>query len=284
MRIGFIGPGRLGTTLARALVGCGAAVHAVAGRSPASTQRFLQQVDGAQAFTAQALVDSCDLVFLTTADDAIAAIVQGLHLRAGMAVVHCSGATEVAVLRPALEAGAQIGGFHPLQSFADPGAALASLPGCTITLEADPPLDAVLADLVSRLGCRTHRLAPGARARYHAAAGYASQFVNVLLREATQIWTSWGATEAQALQALLPLARGALDSIERAGLAAGMPGPVSRGDVGTVTSHLDALGALGAPTLAFYRLLCERSIALALEAPAGIDQATAGRLQAVLRG
>ncbi|MGQ0652443.1 MAG: DUF2520 domain-containing protein, partial [Betaproteobacteria bacterium] len=45
----------------------------------------------------------------------------------------------------------------------------------------------MLVALAERLGCRVNRLPPGARARYHAAAGYASQFINVLLREASKI-------------------------------------------------------------------------------------------------
>ena len=106
--------------------------------------------------------------------------------------------------------GALVGGFHPMQTFGDPVAAMASLPGSTITLEASEPLMSALEVLTQRLGCRVNRPPPGMRGRYHAAAGYTSQFINALFGEATEIWRSWGATDEDAPKALLPMARGTL--------------------------------------------------------------------------
>jgi predicted short-subunit dehydrogenase-like oxidoreductase (DUF2520 family) len=197
-------------------------------------------------------------------------------------VVHCSGATEVSVLAKAAADGAMVGGFHPMQTFADPAAAAKSLPGSTITIEAQGGLSDILLALVERLGCAANQLPPGARARYHAAAGYASQYINVVLGEAVRIWQSWGAGEAQALPALLPMVRGTLASIEAAGLAKGMPGPVSRGDAGTVEKHVAALAELDGDTARLYRELCLRSVSLALAA-GGIDADKAARIEGILR-
>ena len=174
--------------------------------------------------------------------------------------------------------------FHPLQSFGPPidhaqrpDAGRAAWGGCTVTIEAQAPLDAVLVGLAARLGSPVNHLPPGARGRYHAAAGYASQFVHVLLREASAIWQTWGATEDEAMRALLPLVAGTIASVQRAGVAGGMPGPVSRGDVGSVRRHVDALGEMPAPVLDLYRALCRRSVTLALERGA-IDAVAAARL------
>ena len=49
------------------------------------------------------------------------------------------------------------------------------------------------------------------------------------------------------------------------GLAGGMPGPVSRGDVGTVNRHVEDLGRMDADVLAFYYELARRTIPLAVE-------------------
>ena len=165
-----------------------------------------------------------------------------------------------------------------MQTFADPQAAARSLPGCTITIEARAPqLDGWLVDLATRLGCRVNRLPPGMRARYHAAAGYGSQFINALFAEAARLWGTWGASEHDAVQALLPLARGTLAAIEAVGIGAGMPGPVSRGDLKTVAQHLASFDPEDASGLAAYRLLCGRTVDLA-EQRGGID---AVRLQAL---
>lgn len=90
-----------------------------------------------------------------------------------------------------------------------------------------------------------------------------------------------GASEADTVSALLPLARGTLDAIESAGIARGMPGPVSRGDVSTVAKHVAAMTQLGELLLSSYRLLCDRTVPLAL-ARGGIDAATAERLRRIL--
>ncbi|MCE9683468.1 DUF2520 domain-containing protein [Halomonas sp. M5N1S15] len=168
-----------------------------------------------------------------------------------------------------------------MQTFGDPEAAVASLPGCTITVEAEEPLNALLAALAERLECRVNRLPPGARGRYHAAAGYGSQFINVLLSEAVKIWRSWGGEEEDAVKALLPMIQGTLMSIERSGVVGGMPGPVSRGDVESVAKHVAGLRELDKEILGLYSELCLRTIPMA-EKRGGIDRTTAAQLERLL--
>lgn len=283
MRIGVIGAGRLGTALAWAFARHGLQVVAAHSRTADKAAHLAAAIGGCVAApSAQQVVDACDLVLISTPDGSIESVAQAVRWRAGMGVVHCSAATEIAVLTKAQTDGASIGGFHPLQTFGDPETAVRSLPGCTITIEASAPFDAVLDALAVSLECRVNRLPPGARGLYHAVGGYASQFINVLLREASAAWQAWGATEEDAVQALLPLVRGTIAAIERSGLAHGMPGPVSRGDVGTVAKHVAALQAFDPRALALYRELCGRSVPLALERK-GIDAETARRITAVLQ-
>lgn len=283
LRIGFIGAGRLGKALAWHFHRRGLQVASAASRLPSEAQELAQQVPGCAVATAQEVADSCDLVFVTTPDEAIRPTVDALRWRAGSSVVHCSGATEVSDLAHAATEGASIGGFHPLQTFGDPEAAARSLPGCTITIEAGEPLDAILVAIAERIGCRVNRLPPGARPLYHAAAGYTSQHVNAILAEAAAMWQSWGASEAATVQALLPLVQGTLASIAQTGLARGMPGPVSRGDVASVRKHVDAIAQFDPQRLRLYQELCERTVQLAL-AGERIDASTAARVRAVLQG
>ena len=178
--------------------------------------------------------------------------------------------------------GALIGGFHPKQTFGDPTTAVRSLPGCTITIEAPEPLNETLVALAQRLECRVNRLPPGMRGRYHAAAGYTSQFINALFAEAAKIWQSWGASEEDAVQALLPMARGTLESIASAGIARGMPGPVSRGDIGSIEKHVAALAPFGQGVMHFYTVVCDRTISLGMQRGA-IDAGAAARLRDILQ-
>ena len=261
LRIGFVGAGRLACALAWSLAGRGLSVTAVHSLYAADAEKLATPIEGCVfAASPQAVVDGCDLVFVTTPDGAIEATAAEARWRAGVAAVHCSGVTDVAALDSAKRDGAMTGGFHPMQTFGDPAAAARSLPGCTITIEAEEPLNGVLVAIAQTLECRVNRLPPGMRGRYHAAAGYTSQFINALFAEGAKIWQSWGATEEDAVRALLPLARGTLESIASAGLADGMPGPVSRGDVGSIEKHVAALSPLGPEVMEFYRVVCDRTI------------------------
>lgn len=281
IRIGFIGAGRLGSALAWSLSDRGLTVASVASLINTDAQRLAARIPSCAVMTMQEVVDTASLVFITTPDEAIGSTAAQLRWRPDVAAVHCSGVTEVMELASAAEAGAMIGGFHPMQTFGDPMAALKSLPGCTITIEADEPLLTTLKSIAESLQCRINRLPPGMRGRYHAAAGYTSQFINALFLEAVKIWRSWGATEEEAVRALLPLAKGTLSSIESAGIANGMPGPVSRGDVSSIEKHVAALSKMPPDIMEFYRVICDRTIEIGIRR-GSVDAEKAARLRKIL--
>ena len=262
LRVAFIGTGRLGATLARAFDRHGLDVVAVASRSAPAAETLARTLRACEATRAEDAA-AADLVFLTVPDDRIATLAGQLPWRAGQAVVHCSGATEVSVLSPAERAGAAIGGFHPLQIFSDPQQALALLPGSSVAIEGPPPLQAQLRDIAERLQMRAIVLPPGARALYHGGASFAASFLLSMLQEAAAVWASFGVSEQDTLQALMPLAEGTLAAAAARGLAGALAGPVSRGDVGVVQRHLAALEGLGGQHADFYREMTGRQLLLA---------------------
>jgi predicted short-subunit dehydrogenase-like oxidoreductase (DUF2520 family) len=281
-RIGFIGAGRLGTTVAMGFARAGLAVPAVASRSRASAAAFAARVPGCKVMEdPNAVVTASDIVFVTTPDDAIAHVGREVRWRAGVAAVHCSGATEIAALAPAQEAGGAIGGFHPGASFGDPDAALAALPGCMVAIEAAAPLRECLEALAQTLGCSFFHLPPGTRGVYHGAGGFTSQFINVLFNEGVTLWSRIGIDEANARAALLRMLKSTVAAIEKSGPVQSMPGPVSRGDVGTIRKHVEHLGRVGAEELALYTELCRRTVKMAL-AKGSIDAAKAAEIRAAL--
>jgi len=259
--IAIIGTGRLGATLALALHRQGVEIAMVANRSAASAQQLAAQLGSCRSVTANEAAQA-DLVFLTVPDDALAPTAAQLPWRHGQAVVHCSGATEVSVLQPAADAGAQICGFHPLQIFSDPARALELIAGSSVAIEGPPELEAQLQHLAGLLGMHPIRLPPGARVLYHGGASYAASFLLSMLKEAVAAWRSFGVDEAQALQALLPLAQGTLAAAASKGLSAAVAGPVSRGDAGVIARHLAAFEALGPEHAALYREMTRRQLGL----------------------
>ncbi|MCV2350115.1 Rossmann-like and DUF2520 domain-containing protein [Paucibacter sp. Y2R2-4] len=284
-RLAFVGAGRLGRTLARACAARGADVVAVASRSTAAAEELAAQLPACQALSPEQAVEAADWVFLTVSDDAIASLADRLPWRSAQLALHCSGATELSALAAATRAGAQTAGFHPLQIFSDPARAEHLLAGSTVAIELGSPdadLQQRLHDLADRLGMRPLQLPPGSRAAYHAAASYSASFLLSMLDEAAQLWAEVGLPESAALSALLPLARGTLDAAEARGLSGALSGPISRGDLGVVATHLQALDAMAGDHGAFYRQLAQRQLRLA-RLSGRLDEAGLQDLQTLIK-
>jgi predicted short-subunit dehydrogenase-like oxidoreductase (DUF2520 family) len=266
LRVGFVGAGKVACTLAWGLAAKGVNVRAAWSRQTQKAHALLEGLpDVEHAQTAQRVADACDLVFLTVSDDAIVPVCEQIAWRHGHYVVHCSGATELSSLAAAQRAGAVVGGFHPMQMFANPPVALKGLPGCAVGIEAEEPLLAILVVLAERLGCKPFPLPPGVRALYHASAYYVGPFLIALLNESVTLWKSFGAPERAALEALLPLLHGTVAAVQDGGLANGMGGCVARGDVGTVRKHLRELDRFSPAMGELYRELASRNIPLGIE-------------------
>ncbi len=265
MRIGFVGAGLVGQTLARGLAEKGYQVAVVASRTYTSAVALADRIPGCRAVkTAQTVVDETDLVFLTVPDDAIGAVAASVSWRPGMAVVHCSGAMSLDVLSPAAKKAARVGSFHPLQTFADADEALRSLPGSTFAIEGDGPLDSTLEEMARTLGGRPIRLPPGSKTLYHASAVLACNYLVTLVQRATDLWETFGVPPDEALSALLPLLRGTVASLGRVGLPGALTGPIARGDVGTVQRHLEVLARTAPALVDVYCQLGMQTIPIAM--------------------
>jgi predicted short-subunit dehydrogenase-like oxidoreductase (DUF2520 family) len=266
--LALVGCGRVAQALALGLQSQGWPIVALASRRPVAAQALARRLgDETLACTPEQAVGRADLVLLTVSDDAIASVVAALPWRSGQGVVHCSGATEVAALDAAEQAGARIGGFHPLQIFSDPELAAQRLAGCSVAIEAaDAALLQTLLDLAATLGLRPLSLPAGMRARYHAGAGYAASGLLSVLQEAACLWRSLGIDESAALQALLPLSLGALAAAQARGLGGAVAGPVARADAAVIGRQRADLASLGQDPLRFYDSLAQRQLQLVVAA------------------
>ena len=140
-KLGFIGAGTVGTALAVLLKEKGYQVTAVASRTKASADRLASLVSGCQSYKSkQAVADATDIVFVTTPDDDVPEVVSEIKWHSGQSVIHCSGVDSLDVLAKAKADGAQVGSFHPLQTFASFTHAIENLPGSTFALESEGPL------------------------------------------------------------------------------------------------------------------------------------------------
>ncbi len=281
--IGFIGIGKVAATLAVALSRAGYRITAVASRSFSSAQNLAALLEGCKAYeNKQAVADACDLVFITTPDDAIPEVAAELRWRPDQAVVHCSGADSSATLSAASDQGAAAGVFHPLQSFAGGSDDTSRLKGITFSIEAAEPLLSRLKDMAEALGGRWVVLSAEDKVLYHAAAVIACNYMVTLVSLATGLWSKFGVDGKDATAALLPLMKGTLANIENVGLPDCLTGPIARGDTGTVIKHLKAIHTRAPEIEAAYRTLGLATIPVALS-KGRLGEDRAGQISAALQ-
>ena len=281
--IGFIGAGTVGTALAVRLKERGYSITAVNSRTLASAERLAGMVDGCRVHrNPQDVAEDADVVFITTTDDAISSIASQLKWHPGQGVAHCSGADSLDILAPAARAGAMVGAFHPLQTFASITHAIENVPGSTFALEAEKPFMSTLREMAIALKGRPIELKPGDKVIYHTAAVLACNYLVTLVKLATDLWQTFDVSPGEATQALLPLLRGTINNLDNIGLPDCLTGPIARGDLGTIRKHLAAIEDRAPALLTAYRELGCQTLPIAL-AKGKIDEQTAKELQELLR-
>jgi predicted short-subunit dehydrogenase-like oxidoreductase (DUF2520 family) len=264
------------------LAGAGYPVVAIAGRTTGHAKALADRIPDARAAdSVQEAVDAADVVFLTVPDDAIAPLARGIAWPLECSAVHCSGVASVDLLAPAIEARAQAGVFHPLQTFATAAQAERNMPGSAFGIEATADdLLAILGEMAEAIGGTPIEIA-GEKAIYHASAVVASNYTVTLLDIATGLWEALGLSREDGLKALLPLVRGTIENLDTVGLPQALTGPIARGDTGTIARHLDALGRVAPEILPVYKELARRTIPIA-RARGGLADEAAERLREIL--
>ncbi|HVB76571.1 MAG TPA: DUF2520 domain-containing protein [Candidatus Nitrosotalea sp.] len=226
-----LGRGALGRTLAGALD-----LPLLPGRSTA-------------AEVEQALTQSgSGIVLLALPDSALAGAAAELALippRQLQGLVHLAGGHTLEVLRAARDAGHPVGSMHPLQAFSSVRSRRA-FAGVSFAVDASSvPLELALERMARRLGGTPHHLAAADRPLYHAAAVLAGNGLVALAALARDLLCEAGWSSSDAVTALVPLMRGALDGLDREGLPAALSGPLRRGEEEVVRLHLGALSRPG---------------------------------------
>ena len=243
MKVGIVGAGRAGTAVAVLLQRAGHTITGVSGRGP-TRDRATTYLPGVAVLDPNDVARGAGGVVIAVPDDLIELIVGGIADAGGFGetqwVAHLSGATSLAALDRARSAGARRLGVHPLQTFPDPAAGIARIPGSLIAIEADDDEGYFVAErLAEDLMGVPFRLADEHRALYHAAAVFASNYVVAATAVAEQLLSAAGVSDPAA--AMRPLLEATIENVASLGPAASLTGPAARGDAGTIERNLQAL-------------------------------------------
>lgn len=242
LAVGTVGAGRVGAVLTAALGRAGHHPRAIAAVSRASLRRAESLVPEAAVLPPDEVAAAADLLLLCVPDDVLADLVAGLAsagvVRPGTLVAHTSGAHGFRVLDPLTTSGALPLAIHPVMTFTGTEVDLQRLAGACFGVTAPDELRLAAEALVIEMGAEPVWVDEDARPLYHAALAFGANHLVTLVNSSADLLSAAGVENPARM--LGPLLGAALDNALRRGDGA-MTGPVSRGDAGTVRTHLDVL-------------------------------------------
>ena len=275
--IGVIGTGRVGAVIGAALNRAGHKVVAASAVSELSRLRAENLLPGVAILPVDEVVRDRDLILLTVPDDVLPEIVSGLAktnaVSPGTFVMHTSGRSGTDVLEPLTKLGCLPLAIHPIMTFTGTSIDLNRLTGCPFGVTAPESLRPVAEALVVEIGGEPVWVPEANRSLYHTALAFGANNLITLVNETVDILGQAGIENPNAIVA--PLLGASLDNALRNGDNA-LTGPISRGDVKTVSAHIAELKKISPATLSAYvamgRLTAERALESGM---LNVDQAQA---------
>ncbi len=171
-----------------------------------------------------------DAVLIAVPDRAVAEIAAAIEPVVTTVVMHCSGSLGLDVLKSHPKRAS----IHPLVTLPDPVIGALRLRGGGFFAVSG---DQIATDIALGLGGQPIVVPDEGRATYHAAACIAANHLVALLGQVERVAEAVGLP----LEALLPLARGALDDVAFLGPSGALTGPASRGDLMTIERHRNVI-------------------------------------------
>ena len=275
--IAVVAAGRLGASLAIALVKAGRKVVAVSSRRSEQRAWLRSQLANARSSrlggspvirvcsNAREASASAKVVFVASSDATIAEVADSCQLTDGQYVAHCSGLLGAEVLSEGTS-NAIPGAIHPLQTFPS-RESHGLLNGISFGIEST---DGVFLNWLEGIAYtfkgRVFRIS-GAheRAVYHAAAVMSCGLFAGLTGVAAELWRGFGVPRNEALEHMSPMIQSTAAAISQLGMPDALSGPFVRGDIGTVRAHLNALSTVNIDAARAYAALALAQLPLSCE-------------------
>lgn len=255
MRIGFIGAGKVGTTLGKYFISRAMQMEnqrkenfTLSGyysRNPKSAEEAANFTNSTRYDTLEQIIEDSDCLFLTVSDDAISTIwdsIKRLPIKEKI-ICHCSGSLSSAIFSGIEHTGAYAYSIHPLFAISSKTDSYQTMQEAVFTIEGDEKYLKQLQSFLQSFGNEVTIVKTEMKAKYHAAAVMASNHVAALAYTAIHLLKQCGFSEEAARKALGPLLCNNAVSVSEKGPVAALTGPIERNDVGTVKKHLDCLEA-----------------------------------------
>lgn len=262
MKIGIIGAGKVGFSLGKYFMERDVHVSGYYSRNLESSKEAAAFTKTKCYNSLEELIEESDTLFLTVPDGSIRKVYSEIAQSdiEGKCLVHCSGALSSMVFSGISQRGARGCSIHPICAVSDKLTGYQDLSKAYFTIEGENVAD--LTELFRSLGNSIEEISAEQKAKYHAAAVFASNLETALYDIAAGLLKDCGLSREFAAKALQPLFLGNAENIATQGVVGALTGPVERADAETVEKHL---AILQGNEREIYRLLSRRLADVAAE-------------------
>ena len=262
MRIGIIGAGKVGCSLAKYFTLHGLCVTGFYDADEKSAKEAAEFADTNWEQKPESLIRKSDALFLTVPDGLITDVwnqIRELPIE-GKFICHCSGALSAQDAFPGIKDRGAFGySIHPLFAVSDKFHSYKELSHAYFTIEGDQERLDEITGLFESFGNQVRLIDAKDKVKYHCAAAICSNHVIALIQESLDLLSECGFDEQSALAALTPIVSGNVSHILEEGTVNSLTGPVERCDVKTVRKHLQCLDK---KDQILYRLISEKLVSL----------------------
>jgi predicted short-subunit dehydrogenase-like oxidoreductase (DUF2520 family) len=182
-----------------------------------------------------------DVVVLAVRDTELRPLAEMLArariVRRSAVVLHVAGALDATPLSPMRGLCAGVAQMHPCLAFASPRFS-PSFAGCRVCIQGDPRAAARARQVAHLLRMKPWTVRQLDATLYHAAAGLVANGAAGLAALGAELLARAGVPPLIAPKILGPLLRSVADNVQTLGFPEALTGPVRRGDVQAVESHL----------------------------------------------
>jgi len=257
MRVGFIGAGKVGTAFGKFLINKGINVMGYNNRSKENLEKALEFTQ-TKAYSKKEIVDISDVIFITVKDDQIEEVLESsidsFKSLKQKTFIHMSGVHSSKILNKAFERGADVYSLHPLQSVSIIEKATNDFEETYFSIETIGEFNDNIITILSFIN-NYFKIESSQKSIYHMAACIFSNYLTTLMEFGLVLTSSIGIDQNNAFKAMLPLINSTIENIELKGIDKSLTGPLARGDVETIKTHLKSYERMNQEYEDFYRIM-----------------------------
>ncbi len=246
-KVGFIGAGKIACSLVPAVIKAGHKVVSISSAKLLSAKQLaVKNKTPYFSNNAEDVIERCDLIFLSVPDSQIETIAKDISKLTGLKgklFVHLSGTKNIHALASLKAKGADIAGFHLMQTF--PERKPINMKGSYVSIEAEKrTIIRFLKSFAVKIETIPFIVKSEEKILLHIMCVFASNFINADYYNASIIYKKIKSKMPPLEKLLFPLSNENLKNIHKKGIKKSLSGPIARKDFNSVERHLEKLASL----------------------------------------